>query len=298
MRNNVFVFAFAFLVVACATTTRETPNGMKYQVLVQGNGILPKPGEVSVFDFVLTDSKDSIWGQTYESGLPAAVMIQDTAAIASEDGMMQMLRELSKGDSVQVKFTMQDFFRTIARGPIPPGIDSTLSLTYRLKVNEIMARDSFITYQNRLAEQKRREQFEKDIVTIDAYLTEKNITAQQTASGIRYVITTEGTGELISSGQTVNVHYAGRLLTGEYFDTSMKAVAEAQGMYEDGRPYEPLEVTVDQSSLIQGWHDAIKVLKKGSKATVYIPSTLAYGPQSRGPVIKPNSILVFDLEVY
>jgi FKBP-type peptidyl-prolyl cis-trans isomerase len=38
-------------------------------------------------------------------------------------------------------------------------------------------------------------------------------------------------------------------------------------------------------------------MSKGTKGTFYIPSTLAYGPQQRSEVIKPNSILVFDMEV-
>ena len=112
------------------------------------------------------------------------------------------------------------------------------------------------------------------------------------------MITREGEGENAVSGKTVSVNYAGYMLDGTHFDSNIKEVAQEQGLYNAARePYSPYDVTIDQSSVIRGWHDALKVMKKGSKATVYIPSTLAYGPQQRSEVIKPNSILVFDLEI-
>jgi hypothetical protein len=47
-----------------------------------------------------------------------------------------------------------------------------------------------------------------------------------------------------------------------------------------------------------GWIDAIAELKKGSKATIYIPSSLGYGkggnPQAG---INPDAILVFDMNI-
>ena len=91
----------------------------------------------------------------------------------------------------------------------------------------------------------------------------------------------------------MNVHYAGRLLTGEYFDTSMEDVAKAQGLYNEQRPYRPFPINIWSSSVISGWHDGIAQLNRGSKATLYIPSPMGYGPRSQGNVIKENSILVF-----
>ena len=142
------------------------------------------------------------------------------------------------------------------------------------------------------------EQLAKDEAEIDAYLKENGIEAEKTEVGVRYVITQEGEGENAVSGQTASVNYSGYLLDGTYFDSSVKEVAQAKGLYNEARePYQPYDVTIDQSSVIRGWHDALKVMKKGSKATVYIPSSLAYGPQRRSAEIKENSILVFDLEI-
>jgi FKBP-type peptidyl-prolyl cis-trans isomerase len=152
-------------------------------------------------------------------------------------------------------------------------------------------------YQKEFAAAREAEQLKKDTATIDQYLSEKKIEALKTESGIRYVITQAGVGENGTAGQTAMVNYSGYLLDGQYFDSSVKSVAEEKGLYNPARSYQPYEVTIDQTSVIKGWHEALMLMNKGAKATVYIPSTLAYGPQQRSAVIKPNSILVFDLEV-
>lgn len=286
------------LCVACDKSERETPNGLKFKVVKTGNGVASKTNDVLVFNFKLIDSKDSVWNDTYAGGIPAAVMIQDTSAIKSEDGMMQMLRMVSPGDSVVVNFTAKEFFKTLAGGPVPPGIDSTISLSYYVKIDSITTREAMMALQAELMQKKTAKQLDTDIALIDKYLAEKNMVAEKTESGLRYVITKPGVGENGKSGQTVKVNYEGYMLDGQYFDTSIKEIAQAKGVYNPARePYTPYEVTIDQSSVMKGWHEALKLLNKGAKATVYIPSTLAYGPQQRSEVIKPNSILVFDLEV-
>ena len=51
------------------------------------------------------------------------------------------------------------------------------------------------------------------------------------------------------------------------------------------------------NAVILGWTDAFTEMQKGTKATIYVPSTLAYGAQGKMPDIKPDEILTFDIEV-
>src|SRR4051812_33349022 len=102
---NKFFFALmglALLFSACNKNEKETPNGFKYTLVKAGDGKSPKPEELLVFEYVIKDSKDSIWMDTKESGMPGVIKIQDTSALKNEIGMQQMFRVLSTGDSVTI----------------------------------------------------------------------------------------------------------------------------------------------------------------------------------------------------
>ena len=49
--------------------------------------------------------------------------------------------------------------------------------------------------------------------------------------------------------------------------------------------------------MIPGWVEALQMMKAGSKWRLFIPSQLAYGPNGAGPVIGPDSTLIFDVEL-
>jgi len=104
---------------------------------------------------------------------------------------------------------------------------------------------------------------------------------KETASGLQYQAVTEGSGESPKDNDTVKVHYTGTLITGEKFDSSRDR-------------NEPAEFPVN--GVIPGWTEALKLMKKGARYNLAIPSKLAYGPQGR-PGIPPNSTLLFDVEL-
>ena len=284
-------------VAACSQNERETPNGLKFKIVETGDNQTARPGQFIVFHYTFQDSNDSIWDDSYSGGMPQAMMIQDSGAIISEDGLTQMLRMLSKGDSAYASIAAKEFFTKYLRAPLPEDIDSTLVLTYYFKIKDVMDQEAYRTYVQEANERFAKEQLGRDTVKIDRYLAENNIDAQRTASGIRYVITQPGTGENAQSGQTVDVNYAGYSLDGIYFDTSIQEVAEANGIFNPGRPYQPYSVTIDRASVIVGWHEALKLLNPGAKGTFYIPSTLAYGQRRLNESVGKNSVLVFDIEL-
>ncbi|WP_373186672.1 FKBP-type peptidyl-prolyl cis-trans isomerase [Halopseudomonas sp.] len=104
-----------------------------------------------------------------------------------------------------------------------------------------------------------------------------------TESGLQYQVLEEGEGE-VSPGpdDVVTVHYEGRLLDGTVFDSSV-----SRG--------EPVDLPV--SGVIPGWVEILQLMNVGDKLKVTIPSELAYGEASPSPVIPPNSILVFEMEL-
>ncbi len=101
-------------------------------------------------------------------------------------------------------------------------------------------------------------------------------------SGLQYKSERQGNGASPTLENVVRVHYTGRLISGEVFDSSV----------ERG---EPAEFQVGQ--LIKGWQEALPRMKVGDKWTLYVPATLAYGMRGSPPKIGPNELLIFEMEL-
>lgn len=123
--------------------------------------------------------------------------------------------------------------------------------------------------------------------------------AEVTASGLGIIFQEKGNGVKPEMGQMVEVHYAGYLLDGTLFDTSIKSIAQEKGIYNPGRePYAPFTLPYGpQAQVIEGWKEGIAMLSVGDKARLIIPSDLGYGPRGAGGVIPPNATLIFDVEL-
>jgi FKBP-type peptidyl-prolyl cis-trans isomerase FklB len=102
-----------------------------------------------------------------------------------------------------------------------------------------------------------------------------------TASGLQYRVLESGTGASPAVTDTVQVHYEGRLINGEVFDSSIQ-----RG--------EPVSFPLD--GVIPGWSEGVQLMKPGAKYEFTIPAALAYGESGTGP-IPPNSVLVFEVEL-
>ena len=103
-----------------------------------------------------------------------------------------------------------------------------------------------------------------------------------TASGLKYQDLKVGDGATPTMGQTVTVHYIGRLENGKEFNNS----------YTLGKP-----IDFKLGQVIEGWNEGLQTMKVGGKRRLWIPSKLAYGPAGRLPNIPPNSNLDFEIEL-
>ena len=123
---------------------------------------------------------------------------------------------------------------------------------------------------------------QKEEAELQKYIDDNNITTQPETSGLYYIETKAGTGAQAIAGKTVSVHYTGKLLNGTVFDSSA------------GR--NPIDFVLGVGQVIPGWDEGIALMKQGGKATLIIPSSLAYGSRGSGS-IPPYSTLVFDVEL-
>lgn len=103
-----------------------------------------------------------------------------------------------------------------------------------------------------------------------------------TSTGLQYIVEKEGTGLQPGAEDEVTVHYTGKLLNGQVFDSSVNR----------GEP-----ATFPLNRVIPGWTEGLQHMKEGAKYTFFIPSDLAYGPQGIPGAIPPHSTLVFDVQL-
>lgn len=119
----------------------------------------------------------------------------------------------------------------------------------------------------------------KSVAFLEANKAKEGV--QVTESGLQYKVLEAGEGDKPSADSTVQVHYEGRLINGEVFDSSI-----ARGA--------PVEFGLNQ--VIPGWTEGLQLMSEGSKWELYIPSELAYGANGPGS-IGPNQALIFEVEL-
>ena len=100
-------------------------------------------------------------------------------------------------------------------------------------------------------------------------------------SGLQYEIIKAGTGPKPTLEDQVKCHYHGTTIEGKVFDSSI------------GKD----PVTFPVKGVIPGWTEALQLMPVGSKWKLYIPAALAYGERGAGADIKPNSTLIFEVEL-
>lgn len=116
---------------------------------------------------------------------------------------------------------------------------------------------------------------------ITQYLTDKNLTAQKTASGLYYIITKQGSGmEKPTSNSEVTVFYEGFFTNGKIFDKSKTSAGTDFGLNE----------------VVSGFSEGLQLLTEGGEARLILPSRLGYGSRGSGS-IPPGSVILFDVKL-
>lgn len=133
-------------------------------------------------------------------------------------------------------------------------------------------------------EQKKKEDGEKNKKEGDAFLAANKTKdgVKTTESGLQYKILKAGSGPKPTATQTVSVHYRGTLIDGTEFDSSIKR----------GQPAE-----FPVNGVIKGWTEALQLMSVGSKWQLFIPPDIAYADRGAPPLIGPNAVLIFEVEL-
>ncbi len=133
---------------------------------------------------------------------------------------------------------------------------------------------------------------------------EKKSGVKKTESGLLYRIDKEGDNTVMAtdSRDRVKVHYTGRTRDGKVFDSSIfeNRSEEQQKAIKESNPdnynaNEPIEFPLN--GVIAGWTEGLKLVGKGGKITLWIPTDIAYGARGAGADIKPYEALEFEVEL-
>tara|TARA_B100001057_G_scaffold97055_1_gene93719 strand:+ start:10075 stop:10521 length:447 start_codon:yes stop_codon:yes gene_type:complete len=111
------------------------------------------------------------------------------------------------------------------------------------------------------------------------YISDNNLNAEATGSGLYYVVNNNGNGNFPNITSTVRVYYKGTLTDGTIFDQSS-----------------PAGVTFPLTNVIQGWQEGIPLFSEGGSGILIIPSALGYGNQAIGNIPR-NSVLIFEVNL-
>ena len=271
-------------IIACNSTKKnefQAKDGFEYKIVKDVPGDKkPAIGDIVEINFEMLVG-DSVIANSRQLNNHQPVQMQLSAPQFRGDWTSGMTM-LTVGDSAIFRIAADTIKK--GTGQMPPYIKSGQSIEFRVSVVSIKSKDDF---KKEMDEKASKQKAEDDKILQD-YFTRNNLKPTKTASGLYYTIEKDGKGDSPKPGQQVTVKYTGTLINGEKFDSN-----EDTSFHH----VQPFTFPLGQGQVIPGWDEGIGLLKKGSKATLFVPSTLAYGPQARSEKIGANAILIFKVEL-
>jgi FKBP-type peptidyl-prolyl cis-trans isomerase len=193
--------------------------------------------------------------------------------------------------SGQLKSNFSEVNKAILSQGIRNGLDSTDMLIDAKDIQKVLSgyfqkkQQAQMKEKQAAAEKEAAAKFAENKKKGEDFLADNKSKAgvKTTASGIQYIVMTEGSGEKPAGPNSkVKVHYHGTNLEGKVFDSSV----------DRGTPSD-----FGLNQVIKGWTEGVQLMNEGSKYKFFIPQELAYGAQQRGADIKPFSTLIFEIEL-
>ena len=306
MKQLIYLPAICILALSACTGSFKKADGLEYKIISSGTGKTPEYGNFIQIHIkqVYGGTKDTVLMDTRD--YMSRIQLLDT--VNTPMAYYKVLKQMKKGDSLVIRLLTDTVFKD-PQNKMPDFMKKGKYLYTHVKMLNIFTTreqaDSANQAETALSKpkiyKKQLEEVEKGLAdkkadldaeskAIESYFIKNNIKATKTKWGTYVVITTEGTGEKLTNKDVAIVNYTGRTLdSGKVFDSNI----DPKFLH-----VQPLEVNLGEfGGIILGWTDALMQLKKGSKATVYIPASLGYGAAGNGEKIKPGENLIFDMDV-
>jgi FKBP-type peptidyl-prolyl cis-trans isomerase len=297
--KKILIAAAALLMMAGFSTSckrgelkgfKQTQDGLNYKFHVKTKNPLAQENDIIVAEYWTYDELEAYKkgeSQYTNAGSPEPILQVMEAQYPGD--MMDAFKMVRKGDSVTFAFCLETMSKHNPGMPMDP---NNKYMIYTFKIHGVYTEEEF---ELKMMEDQivgETEEAEK----LEAYVTEKGITVKPNDDGVYVIVRTKGNGAVAAKGKRAHVNYVGTLLDGTLFDTSIEKVAQEHDAWNPQRQYIPLAYTVGVGEMIRGWDNAVEGMRVGTKATLIIPSNMAYGAQGRGSIL-PFSTLIFDIDV-
>lgn len=234
-----------------------TDSGLQYYFLEEGNGEMPELGEVASVSFAGWVEGGSKFGDS-QDGVPLEFVVGEGQILPGWDEMVLLMQV---GDVVQFILPPELGLGEAGsgNGVIPPNA----TLIFEMELIGILPPPPTPTP-----------------APPPVSVAEADYTV--TDSGLKFFMITEGSGELIESGDLVTLHY-------KMFD---ETGLQLENSYDFGQP---VQIVAGSGQAGPGWDEALLMMSSSSQAQFVLTPELAYGDQAANAPVEGN--LVFEIEV-
>ena len=242
-------------------------TGLQYRVIESGDGATPGAEDFVTVHYsgCLIDGTE--FDSSYKRGEPISFPANGVIP-----GWVEALQMMKVGDKYELTIPSDLAYGDQgAGGVIPP----KATLIFQVELLDVKTRAEMEAEAEKALAEFKNEQF----TFLDDNATKDGINV--TESGLQYRVIEEGTGKSPSATSDVTVHYEGKLITGDVFDSSYKRGSTSSF---------PL------NQVIAGWTEGLQLMKEGGKYEFFIPHHIGYGERG-SRTIPPFATLIFTVEL-
>ena len=259
--------------------TQPTTSGLYVINIEKGKGKKPVTGDMcSVFLTVKQLEGKELF--TNFEGNPLEI---ELGKEFDTKGLMEGLALMREGEKATLIVPSEIGVGPTGKDGVPP----FTTIIYEVKLDKIKTVEEVKKDRaalKKIKEQQDQERRDEEQSRISTYLQQNNIQSTPLESGLYFMLTQEGEGDYPGDGDKVKVHYILHTTEGKLLQSS----------YDQKQTF---DFELGTKAVIQGWEEAIRLMKKGSKAKIIVPSKLAYGSKDRNKDMPAYTPLVFDLEL-
>mgnify|MGYP001554635295 CR=1 FL=1 len=221
-KNLMFLVIAALGLASCNGGFKQAPGGLLYNIHIEKSGPKIKEGDFISLNAVTKTDGDSVLFSSYEQGAASNSIMQKNRPVGDVSNIFQYLAE---GDSVTVKANIDSM---VKRGMRKPPIKGKY-IVYEIKIEKVISKgtgkdadSSFNGQVKKYMASQVQAMAKHEDASMKKYITDNKLNGTTTADGLYYVVNKPGNGEKAALGDTVELFYTGKFLTGKVFDTNIK----------------------------------------------------------------------------